>query len=257
LELFGWALFVFSLGILGYASLQDVRCRQVSNCVWVIGYPIGSIITLAALAAEPLRAQVVCLSLGFAVGLGLVLFCLGFYGGADVKALIFVGLAAPLLPLSGNVGLGFLDLPLVLVVFCYASLLSLVWPLAIFILNLKDALRGHNMFGGIKLSVRKKVWLLFTARKVPLEKLKSLRYFPAERVVFQEGEPARMVVHFVKAETDLEKYFATLEKHQTLYQKGILASPTIPTIVFLTLAMASLPLLLLNLVFLGANTLFF
>jgi Flp pilus assembly protein protease CpaA len=242
LELLGWVSFVFSLGVLGYASLQDVRCRQVSNWVWVIGYSMGSIITLVTLAAKTLSASVVCLSLGFAAGLGLVLFCSGFYGGADVKALIYVGLVVPLLPVSGNSGLGFLDLPLVLVVFCYASVLAMVWPLAIFILNLKDALRGDNMFEGIKLSLPKKVGLLFTARKVPLEKLESLRYFPAERVVLQDGEPTRRLVHFVKAETDLEKYFANLEQHKDLYQRGTLASPTIPTICFLTLAMASLPL---------------
>jgi hypothetical protein len=157
------------------------------------------------------------------------------------------------MPVMGNSVWGFLDLPLVLVVFGYASVLSMVWPLAIFILNLKDGLRGSNMFEGIKLSLSKKVGLFFTARKIPLEKLESLRYFPAEIVVLQEGEPTRMLVHFVKAETDLEKYFANLEKHRDLYQKGVLASPTIPTIGFLTLAMASLPLG--NLVFLGVNVL--
>jgi hypothetical protein len=119
-------------------------------------------------------------------------------------------------------------LPLVLVVFCISALLSIIYPLAIFILNLKDLLKGKHLFEGNKLTIREKGLLLFTARRIPLAELeKSLRYFPAEEVVFQEGKPAKKLLHFVKAETDLKKYLDNIKEHSELYQKGVLASPTI------------------------------
>ncbi|MDR0373008.1 MAG: hypothetical protein LBI79_05575 [Nitrososphaerota archaeon] len=167
---------------------------------------------------------------------------MGFYGGADVKALIFVGLTTPALPFVFNPAPGVLELPLVLVVFCNATLLTMIWPLSIFILNLKDGLKKRSMFEGIALSLPEKVWLLFTARRVKLAEIEGLRYFPIERVVLQEGQPTRTLVHFVKAEADLSKYRDNLEENKALYKRGVLASPTIPSICFFTLALATAPL---------------
>jgi hypothetical protein len=42
----------------------------------------------------------------------------------------------------------------------------------------------------------------------------------------------------MKAETDTTKYLNNLNAHKHLYKKGVLASPTIPTIVFFTTALA-------------------
>ncbi|MCL2172369.1 MAG: hypothetical protein FWB84_01790 [Candidatus Bathyarchaeota archaeon] len=100
------------------------------------------------------------------------------------------------------------------------------------------------MFDGIKLTLRQKVLLLFTARYISLTQLESLRYFPAETVVLQEknGEPTRKLLHFVKAETNLQKCLDKLKEHSELYQNGVLASPTIPTMIFFTIALTIVPL---------------
>jgi hypothetical protein len=201
--------------------------------------------TLAGLATEMLSVEAVCLSLGFSVVLGLVLFFGGFYGGADIKALIFIGLTLPSVPLGFSPVLGVLWAPLVLGVFCSSALLSMVWPLAIFILNLQDHFLGKPMFDGIKLTIPQRVLLLFTARKIPLEKIENLRYFPAENVVLQKGKPTRARLHFVKAETDLSKYIQNLKTNKELYQKGVLATPTIPTICVLTLTLVIMLLAIL------------
>ncbi|MDR1993178.1 MAG: hypothetical protein LBQ98_06775, partial [Nitrososphaerota archaeon] len=229
------------------ASIFDFRAREVSNWVWLFAYPTGGVMALTGLVFSLFDVGVVFVSFFTTVFLGLVLFCSGFYGGADVKALLFLGLTLPVFPLTLDSVLGVVGLPLVLVVFCNFALLSLVWPLSIFILNLKNFLKGSNMFEGIKLSASEKLWLLFTARQIPLEKLESLRYFPAETVtvVINQGgggEPYRKLLRFVKADADLKKYLDNLKAHKELYQKGVLASPTIPTLVFFTVALVLAPL---------------
>jgi hypothetical protein len=168
----------------------DLRKREVSNWVWLFTYPIGCAMILTGWALNLLDMQTVLVSFLVSIVLGVVLLYLGFYGGADVKALVFVGLTLPTLPVVFSPDLGVPTLPLILVVFCNSALLSMVWPLSIFILNLKDSLQGKSLFEGIKLSMREKVLLLFTARRIPLEDLekKSLKYFPAETVAVQEEE---------------------------------------------------------------------
>jgi len=241
-----WLPFVFVLGVLGYVSVLDFNTRRVANRVWIFAYPVGCAMTLASVAFNLVGASVVLVSLVVSLFLGLGLCCSGFYGSADAKALIFIGLTLPAIPHTLNTALGLSALPLVLVVFCFSSILSLIWPLSIFSLNLKDLLlKRKSMFEGIQLTIRQKIWLLFTARLIPLDKLGGLRYFPAETVAVPkegDGKPARKLLRFVKAETNLKKYIDNLKEHSELYQNGVLASPTIPTMIFFTIALTIVPL---------------
>ena len=239
-----WIPFGFVLGILSYVSVLDLRKREVSNWVWLLTYPIGCAMTLTGWALNLLDIQAVLVSFFASIVLGVLLLYVGFYGGADVKALVFVGLTLPTLPVVFSPVLGVPALPLILVVFCNSALLSMVWPLSIFILNLKDSLQGKFLFEGIKLSMREKVLLLFTARRIPLAELekKTLRYFPAETVVLQEGKSTRKLLHLMKAETNPSKYVNNLKEHKELCKKGVLASPTIPSTIFLTLALTTAPI---------------
>jgi Flp pilus assembly protein protease CpaA len=240
-----WMPFIFVLGVLGYVSVLDFKTRRVSNWVWIFAYPIGCAMTLVSVAFNLVGVSVGLVSLVVSLFLGLGLCCSGFYGSADTKALIFIGLTLPSIPHTLNHALGLSALPVVLVVFCFSSILSLIWPLSIFSLNLKDLFKRKSMFEGIQLTIRQKIWLLFTARLIPLDKLGGLRYFPAETVVIQEkasDKPARKLLRFVKAETNLKKYIDKLKEHRELYQNGVLASPTIPTMIFFTITLAIIPL---------------
>jgi hypothetical protein len=98
------------------------------------------------------------------------------------------------------------------------------------------------MFEEIQLTLHQKIWLFFTARQTPIEKIDGLRYFPSEQIEIQKDQPVRKLLRFVKAETDQTKYLKNLHAHKYLYTKGVLASPTIPTIAFFTIALAISPL---------------
>jgi Flp pilus assembly protein protease CpaA len=237
-----WLPFVFALSVLAYACVYDLKERQVSNKVWLLAYPTGIILTLTQIVLGLIDSTVVLISVLTAMFLGFVLFRSGYYGGADLKALLFIALTTPTIPTILNPILNLPPLPLILTIFCNSILLSLIWPLSIFALNLKDTLKGKHMFKEIQLTLPQKIWLFFTARQTPLQKLDGLRYFPAEQIEIQKGQPARKLLRFVKAETDQTKYIKDLNAHKHLYKKGVLTSPTIPTIAFFTTALAITPL---------------
>jgi len=236
-QLLLWASFAFTLTILAYASILDFRKREVSNWVWIFAYPACCALTFSGWITGVFELEVVLISVGISTMLSLMLFFIGFYGGADVKSLILVGLALPISPHTTTTTTNPI-MPFILTIFLNVTILSLAWPLSVFALNIKDTLRGCHMFEGIKLSPKQKLWLLFTKRKIPLEKL-SLKYLPAETITIQEnGTPTKRVLHFVRAETDLTKHLEILEKHKEHYKNGVLASPTIPTLCFFTPALA-------------------
>ena len=235
--------YAFALGVLAYASICDLKTREVSNWVWVLAYPTGFALTLVAIPTNALNVETVILSVGTSLVLGFVLLYFGFYGGADAKALIFVALTFPEYPTAFNPLLGDTALPPVLTMFCNSVILSMLYPLTVFALNVKDILKGKTLFEGITASLSEKILLLFTTRKVSLSKLdKSLNYFPAETVVKNDGLLTRKPLHFIKAEADTSSYTVTLKENQELYSDGVLASPTLPFIIFFGLALALLPI---------------
>jgi len=237
-----WLPFVFTLSVLTYTCVYDLKERQVSNQVWLFAYPIGCLMTLTAVGFGLLELSVVLVSVFVAALLVFVLFWSGFYGGADLKALLFIALTTPTLPHILNPIPNMPPLPLILTVFCNSILLSLIWPLSIFTLNLKDTIKRNNMFKEIQLSMPQKVRLIFTTRQITLEKLDGLQYFPAEQIEIQNGQPTRKPLRLMKTETDTTKHLNNLNVHKHLYKKGVLASPTIPTIAFFTTALTIAPL---------------
>jgi Flp pilus assembly protein protease CpaA len=91
--------FIPLLIVFGYAAYKDYKTGEVPNKIWLYSI-IGATLTLVQTAlffSIPLFfiTTVVMLS---CVGLGFLFFLLGA-GGADAKALMTLGLSAPLLPL--------------------------------------------------------------------------------------------------------------------------------------------------------------
>jgi len=245
--LLGFVQFVFALVVLCVGSVCDVKCREVSNRVWVFAYPVGCVLSGVGLVLGLVGVWEFVFSFGCSLVLGFGLFYFGFFGGADVKALIFVGLTVPACSIGFGGGLVsggavLVGLPLVLVMFLNSVFLSLVYPLAVFVVNVKDLLAGKSLFEGLVVSFSWKIRLLFTARKISLEELeRNLAYFPLETIVIENGKPVRKVLGFVKAETDLARYLAVLRANEGLFEGGVLATPTIPFVVFFTCGLALAP----------------
>jgi len=242
LQLLDLARFVFALAILSYGALSDFRKREVANEVWILGLPVGFFLTALWLA---LRFQLETLIMVAASALcsfllGLALFYLGFAGGADAKALFFLGLSLPLYP-----GEAFKPLsPVVpifpLTVFDNAILMSLSVPCTIALRNFLHAIRGGKILGEVKAGSLGKIVLLLSSYRVPLADLKKKVYLnPAERPFQDEGRILRRPIYFMSAGADREKLIEEIEGYASkgLYDDGILVSPTLPMVLFLAMGL--------------------
>jgi len=244
---------ILTLAVLVYASIRDVKAREVPDKVWLLGFPAGLILTAIDVSAGVLSVSDLAVSIAVASALGFTLFYAGFYGGADFKALLFLAVAVPAYTEDFKPALkSFVSVP-ILTVFCNSVLSSLVYPASVLALNLVDLWKGENLLKDVDVNtVLGKIVLLATARRIEFEKLKrNIDYFPAEKVIVEDRRLVRKPVYLVGAEADMDDMIRALEMHKEFYGDGVLASPTIPMIVFIAFGFTLLPLgnLILDLVF--------
>jgi len=235
--------FLLALAVLAYASIRDLKSREVPDKVWLLSFPAGLALTTIDVSAGVLNVSDFAVSIAVASALCFTLFYTGLYGGADFKALLFLAVAFPAYTEGFKPIIESLVPVPVLTVFCNSVLVSLVYPASILTLNLADLLKGENPLKDVAVNtVLGRLVLLATARRIEFEKLKrGIGYFPAEKVVVEDGRLVRKPVYFVGAEADTDDMIRALEVHKEFYRDGVLASPTIPMIVFITSGLALLP----------------
>ncbi len=135
-----------TLATLSYASLTDLKHREVKEYVWVPA-------TVVAVILNTLLGRYDLLELFLAslpAVLVLVLALLDMMGGADFLALLVVTLAHPRI----------YPKPVTYLTLTY----SLVIPAALILLNLVQGLRNFNRFKRVKCSRGSKLMLLFLGR---------------------------------------------------------------------------------------------
>ena len=231
--------------LLVYASACDIATREVSDWVWLLGIPVCVLLDSVDLYLGRVDPLSLIVSLGASFLLGYLLCFLGFYGGADGRALVLMAAAMPSYPSTNLLVTHILPLPIFFIFFS-STLFSIIYPLKVFMLNMIDRLRGKRLLHGIKENNPLKRLLLYvTARRVTFETLKEgLKYFPAETVIMEEGEAQRTPIYFLHAETNVEELVEQLEEHRELFRDGVLASPTTPMIVFQTVGFLVVSLIL-------------
>jgi Flp pilus assembly protein protease CpaA len=236
-----------ALAFLGYASVRDIKGREVPDKVWVLSIPVCLIFTVLDVYAGNVVLSDVVISLTLALALGFLLFYIGFYGGADSKGLLLIAAAAPsFLYERGSFVRIVFPMPILFIFFC-AIVLSALYPLMILTLNLVDLSRGLDPLRGVvEENPLKRLLLLATARRVSFIELKEsgLRYLPSEKAIEKDGRLERKPLYSFRIKGDAEKFTEELEKQGNLYADGILASPTIPMVLFLTLGFALSTLLI-------------
>ena len=88
---------------LGLSSWYDFKTREVPNKVWAAYAPTAVALTLLQFYVDSsvgygLIPYAWLISIGITTAISLILFYAGFFGGADAKALICLGLALPIYP---------------------------------------------------------------------------------------------------------------------------------------------------------------
>ena len=239
-------LLIASVSLL-YATWCDVKVREVPDKVWILSIPLCLALSVADVVNGEISPVVLAISLVAGFPLGASLCYLGLYGGADMKALWLISAAYPSYPRSVSIPALTLFPAPVLLVFFLATLFSSLTPLSVLVVNLIDRFRGLDLLEGVEEPSRLRRALSYAVtRKVKLESLRgSLKYFPAERVVVEDGVAKRRLQLFVHAEADIEELVNQLEEHKDLFEGGVLASPTVPMLVFLTAGYVAASLILL------------
>ena len=233
-----------SLVVLFYASWSDYKTREVSNRVWVIYAPIAIALSLAELLLyEPSQWPLYGLSVGVTVGLALLLFYAGGFGGADSKALMCIAVALPFAPLA-------VFTPLLAV----SPTSQVIFPITIFgnavlfaaasgIYMILRNIIWHKktktkMFPGslASESIGKKFLVLITGYKMKVSKVKEKWHlFPMEDVDTQFINVKRKLV-IVPHDEGREKIVGRLSKatEEGKIDGYVWATPGLPMLIFVT-----------------------
>lgn len=223
------------------SSWYDYKKREVSNWVWLIFAPLGLMFSL--LQFYYTRDQVFLLFMGLSLlivtGVSLALFYLGFFGGADAKALICLSLALPVYPSYLNPGTRVILPFFPLSVLSNAVFFSSMSIFSIALYNLYRRLRtGENLFEGFEDEpLWKKVLAFFTGIKVDVKGLcNSHHYIPLETISRGEnGENIRRLKIFFRLSEDSTQDISSLNDFYSNIEGKIWVTPSLPFLVFITI----------------------
>jgi preflagellin peptidase FlaK len=250
-ELFTAARIIISLGFLFYSSWSDYKTREVSNRVWMLYAPTAIALILAELLLyNPTRLPFFGLSFGVTAVIAILLFYTGGFGGADSKALMCIALALPfsvgtllasVIP-SGESPLAMNLFPLT--IFSNGILFAAATGIYILIYNVVwHAKNGKKFFQGAlaKESVGKKLLVMITGYRVPLQKLKDTWHvYPMEDIQHENGEnlPKRSLLVVPKDE-GRDEIVARLANAVAAGEidERVWATPGLPMLIFITIGL--------------------
>jgi archaeal preflagellin peptidase FlaK len=237
---------IIALLFLLYASWSDYKTREVSNKTWVIFAPTAFALTFLEICIyEPSGLLSYGISFGLTAVFSMILFYAGGFGGADAKALMCLALALPFYPTNLFTPLTGEPSPILknlfpITVFSNAVLFAAATAIYIFLRNIIGHMgKGKKLFAGgqEKESFGKKILVLVTGYKMPIEKLKSKWHlYPLEDIEeTPESGFKRKLVVIPRDETRNE----TVERLEKAAKAGVIqekvwATPGLPMLIFVT-----------------------
>ncbi len=231
------------LSFMLYASWSDIKTREVSNKVWALLGPLGLALTLANIHLSGFYSKLNDLALSFLIttGIAVALFYLGFFGGADAKALICLSLALPYNPIEGFTPV-FNFIPILpLSVFINAIFSSVLIAFYALLRNIVWFASGKSLFEGLESeSVTRKFMSLITGYKVKVSDLKEKFYlYPIEKIERnQEGKITKKLQVLIQAESDREADVAKIaEFSRSGLVSEVWATPGLPFLFFITVGL--------------------
>jgi len=135
--------------MLAYASYSDLKTREVSDKLWVIfsliGIAFNSIALIFDFTFQLLTLIIASIVITFLISF--TLYYLGFFGGADMKALIVIAL---LLPTYDSLNYLLLHPFISITSLTNGSFLVLSLPIIFFIKNTIRYFQGKDIFAGFE-----------------------------------------------------------------------------------------------------------
>jgi len=230
-----------------YAAWSDYKTREVSNNLWILFAPLAFALTFTQLFLYEETSTMLSygISFGLTSAFALILFYSGGFGGADAKALMCLALALPFYPQNLFTPLSREISPISqtffpMTVFSNSVLLAAFTAVIIFLYNIFWCLKkGNRLFEGDHKneSLGKKILVLITGYKVPIDKLKEKWHvYPLEDIEENAEKGAKRKLIVVPRD---EGRTATVERLDKAVQAGaiqdrIWASPGLPMLIFIT-----------------------
>lgn len=228
-----------------YASWSDYKTREVSNKVWIIFAPPAFALTLTEiLIYNPLNLIFYAVSFGLTASLAIIIFYTGGFGGADAKALMCLALAIPFHPENLPTPISVEISPISqmffpITVFSNSVLLAAATAIYMLLQNIFwQKKTGEKLFEEYaKKSLGKKLMVLITGYKAPIEKLKEKWHlYPLEDInENSEGEFKRKLILFPRDEERnaiVERLAKAVEAGKI--KNAIWTSPGLPMLIFIT-----------------------
>jgi preflagellin peptidase FlaK len=228
-----------------YASWRDIKTREVSNKVWfqfAVSAALLSLLDFYIFRDFDLNG--VTVSLAVTSVLSVSLFYLGFFGGADAKALICLSIILPT-PQRFLYSRSTLTLPIFAIsVFDNAILIATSTIVYIFAENIRGWPRtsGKLLKGLESESAYKKLLVLLSCRKIRISDLEKKPFYHLAESFGDslDGKLTRKLRVFVKAGSEGELSPALIKKlvEQEKILGEVWASPGLPMIAFFTISLA-------------------
>ncbi len=241
------AQIALTLSILFYASWSDYKTREVTNRVWVIYAPIALTISIADLLLfEQSQLPYYALSVGVTVGLALLLFYTGGFGGADSKALMCIAMALPFAPIALIKPITVVSptseilFPITIlsnaVLFAAASGIYMILRNIVWHKKTKTKMFPETLACE---SIGKKLMVLITGYKMQISKVKAKWHlFPMEDVNDDFGNLKRSLL-IVPRDEGRDQIVERLSKaaEEGKIDNYVWATPGLPMLIFVTLGL--------------------
>jgi len=230
---------IVCIAFLVLGSWSDLKTREVSNKLWATSLPIVAIITAIRVYVSSGLLLLYVISIALSTVISLAIFEVGFFGGADAKAMICLGVALPLFPDIFRPILGYLHPFFPFIVLTNSFLISLLSIAYVVVKNLSWKLYARQpLFEGFEREhFMKKLLVLLSAYRVKLAELKKgIHLIPIEDVDEASGTPLRKITLFVGAEADRDAVVDRLEKYASngVIRDQVWATPGLPMLVFIS-----------------------
>jgi len=240
-----------TLVFLLYASFCDYKTREVNNTVWIVFAPLAFTLTFLEIYIYEFSELTLQLSLygmcfGLTAAFAIILFYSGGFGGADAKALMCLALALPFhsenltKPFFGEVS-PISQILFPMTIFSNSVLLAAATAIYMLLRNIfwRQKTGGKLFERGLGESFGKKLLVLVTGYKIPIDKLKEKWHlYPLEDVENAENGLKRKLVVLPKD----EGRDAIVERLSKAVENGkipntVWATPGLPMLIFITVGL--------------------
>ena len=223
------------------ASWQDLKKREIEDRIWIILTIIGIPLLISEIIIRGLGPwlTLIMISITFSFGMGLILYKLDLFGGADAKALMTLSIMMPLIP--EEIMIRTYTHPFTPIsVFNNSVIGAALTSIYMITKNIKDKINGETLFKDLEKENKiKKLIAVITAHRIPLERLREEEFnYPIEEITEEKGRTKRKLIIRLGATAGEEKLKTIIKQYKEGKIKGeVWVTPALPMLIFITIGL--------------------